>query len=178
MTIVNIVMGENTTQHCRLSCFKTQTLQATLRTQKSTSGGVLCMFGRTIVPVSWMCKKQTSGSHTSTESEIISLDAGLRMDGFPALDPWDIVIEDNIQPGHTRTGKVGQIQPNHTSSRKLEGAQLDNLWFQKQDPTCQLRTRGWSIERGGSCTHQHTFFSRRISVVHLWRQRIRDQDDN
>ena len=32
----------------------------------------------TFVPTSWMCKKQTSVSHSSTESEIISLDAGLR----------------------------------------------------------------------------------------------------
>ena len=40
-----------------------------------------------------MCKKQTSVSHGSTESEIMSLDAGLRMDGLPALDLWDIVID-------------------------------------------------------------------------------------
>ena len=40
-----------------------------------------------------MCKKQTSVSHGSTDSEIISLDAGLRMDGLPALDLWDLVIE-------------------------------------------------------------------------------------
>ena len=40
-----------------------------------------------------MCKKQTSVSHSSTESEIISLDAGLRMDGLPPLDLWDVVIE-------------------------------------------------------------------------------------
>ena len=40
-----------------------------------------------------MCKKQTSVSHSSTESEIISLDAGLRMDGLFALDLWDLVIE-------------------------------------------------------------------------------------
>ena len=39
------------------------------------------------------CKKQNSVSHSSTESEIISLDAGLRMDGLPALDLWDMVIE-------------------------------------------------------------------------------------
>ena len=45
------------------------------------------------VPISWICKKQTSVSHGSTESEIISLDAGLRMDGLLALDLWDIVIE-------------------------------------------------------------------------------------
>ena len=40
-----------------------------------------------------MCKKQTSVSHSFTESEIISLDAGLRMDGLPAFDLSDIVIE-------------------------------------------------------------------------------------
>ena len=40
-----------------------------------------------------MCKKQTSVSHSSTESEIISLDAGLGMDGIPALGLWDLVIE-------------------------------------------------------------------------------------
>ena len=32
-----------------------------------------------------MCKKQTSVSHSFTESEIIWLDAGLRMDGLFAL---------------------------------------------------------------------------------------------
>ena len=40
----------------------------------------------------WMCKKQTSVSHGSTESKVISLDAGLRMDRLPVLDLWDIVI--------------------------------------------------------------------------------------
>ena len=38
------------------------------------------------------CKKQTSVSHSYTESEIISLDAALRMDGPLALDLWDMVI--------------------------------------------------------------------------------------
>ena len=52
----------------------------------------MCIFGsRTFVPISGMCKKQTSVSRT--ESEIISLDAALRMDGLPALDLWALVIE-------------------------------------------------------------------------------------
>ena len=60
---------------------------------KSTSGGTLCVFGsHTFVPISWMCKKQTSVSHSSTESEIISLDAGLRMDGILPLDLWDLIV--------------------------------------------------------------------------------------
>ena len=40
-----------------------------------------------------MCKKETAVSHSSTESDIISLDVGSRMDGLLALDLWDIVIE-------------------------------------------------------------------------------------
>ena len=40
--------------------------------------------------ISWLCKKQTSVSHSSTESETISLDAGLRMVGISALDHWDL----------------------------------------------------------------------------------------
>ena len=39
-----------------------------------------------------MCKKQTSVSHSSTESEIISLDTGLRLDGLLALELWDLIV--------------------------------------------------------------------------------------
>ena len=45
------------------------------------------------VPTSCMCKKQAAVSRSTTESEVISLDAGLRMDGIPALDLWDLVID-------------------------------------------------------------------------------------
>ena len=65
-------------------------------------------FGsRTCVPISWMCKKQTSVSHSSTESEIISLDAGLRLDGIPALVLWDLIVFvlGNTIQNHDRTGQ-------------------------------------------------------------------------
>ena len=84
----------NTAQHCRLGLFQDSDFAGDLEDSKSTSGGILCIFGsHTFVPISWMCKKQTSVSHSSTEAEVISLDAGLRMDGIPALDLWDLVIE-------------------------------------------------------------------------------------
>ena len=35
------------------------------------------------MPISWSCKKQTAVSDSSTEDEVISLDAGVRMDGNP-----------------------------------------------------------------------------------------------
>ena len=84
----------NTAQQYRLGLFQDSDFAGDLEDSKSTSGGILCIFGsRTFVPISWLCKKQTSVSHSSTEAEIISLDAGLRMDGTPALDLWDLVIE-------------------------------------------------------------------------------------
>ena len=65
-------------------------------------------FGsHTFVPISWMCKKQTSVSYSSTESEIISLDAGMRLDGILALDFWDLIVLvlGNTTQNHDRTGK-------------------------------------------------------------------------
>ena len=40
-----------------------------------------------------MCTKQTSVSHSSTEGEIVSLDAGLCMDGIPPLTLGDLAVE-------------------------------------------------------------------------------------
>ena len=65
-------------------------------------------FGRhTFVPIGWMCKKQTSVSHNSTESEIMSLDAGLIIGGIPALDSWDLIllVLGNTTQNHDRTVK-------------------------------------------------------------------------
>ena len=77
----------NTAKQCRLGLFQDSDFAGDLEDSKSISGGTLCVLGsHTFVPISWMCKKQTSVSHSSTESEIISLDAGLRLDGIPALD--------------------------------------------------------------------------------------------
>ena len=83
----------NTARHCRLGLFLDSDFAGDLENSISTSGGTLCVFGsHTFVPLSWMCKKQTSVSHSSTESEIISLDAGLRLDGISALDLWDLIV--------------------------------------------------------------------------------------
>ena len=57
-----------------------------LKYSKSTTSGVLCMFGnRTFVQISRMCKKQTAVAHISREPKIISVDAGLRMEGCQLL---------------------------------------------------------------------------------------------
>ena len=58
----NIVMWEILLNNADRDCFN-------LEDSTSTSGGLLCVFrSHTFVPISWMCKKQTSVSHSSTES--------------------------------------------------------------------------------------------------------------
>ena len=82
-----------TAKQSRLGLFQDSDFAGDLEDSKPTSGGTLCVFGsHTFVPIGWMCKKQTSVSHSSTESEIISLDAGLRLDGLPALELWDLIV--------------------------------------------------------------------------------------
>ena len=83
----------NTANQYRLGLFQDSDFAGYLEDSKSTSGGTLCVFGsHTFVPISWMCKKQTAVSHSSTESEIISLDTGLRLDWIHALDLWDLIV--------------------------------------------------------------------------------------
>ena len=40
-----------------------------------------------------VCKKQGAVSHSTSEAEIISLDAGVRMEGMPMLFLWEEVLE-------------------------------------------------------------------------------------
>ena len=98
-------------------------------------------FGsHTIVPISWMCKKQTSISHSSTESEIISLDAGLRLSGIPALDFWDLIVavlgntnQNRIAQGDLLTSKREVCSPPHSIHKRKQSQRvindLDNVDF-------------------------------------------------
>ena len=106
-------------------CFKTPIFAGDLEDSESTSGGTLCVFGsHTFVPISWMCKKQTSVSHSSTESEIISLDAGLRLDGIPALDLWVLIVLvlGNTIQTHDRTEQPGvNCDKDHRPNKRSQG---------------------------------------------------------
>ena len=104
---------------------KTPFLQEIWRTQNPLLEEHYVFFGsHTFVPISWMCKKQTSVSHSSTESEIISLDAGLRLDGIPALDFWDLIV---LVLGNTIQTHDGTAQPvvnrdkSHGPSKRSQG---------------------------------------------------------
>ena len=76
----------NTAQQCRLGLFQDSDFAGDLGDSKSTSWILSISGSHTFVPICWMCKKQTSVSNG--EAEIISLDAGSRVDGIPALALW------------------------------------------------------------------------------------------
>ena len=106
----------NTAKQGRLRLFQDSDFAGDLEDSTSTSGGTLCVFGsHTFVPISWMCKKQTSVSHSSTDSEIISLDAGLRLDGIPALDQCDLIVS---VLGNTTQSNQERRRPAQTSNAK------------------------------------------------------------
>ena len=99
----------NTAQQCRLGLFQDSDSAGNVEDSKSTSG---VFRSHTFVPVIWMCKRQTSVSHCSTEAEIISLGIGLRMDGIPALDLWDLVKEVFRSSPNQLNNTQGQVQGN------------------------------------------------------------------
>ena len=74
---------------------KTQTLLATLRFQiQPRKRSLVYLWKPNICPSSVGCARSKPLSYSSTESEIVSLDAGLRMEVIPALSIfWDVVIE-------------------------------------------------------------------------------------
>ena len=113
----------NTAKQCRLGLFQDSDCAGDLEDPKSTSGGTLCIFGsHTFVPRSWMCKNQTAVSHSSTESEIISLDTGLRLDGLPALELWDLIVSvlGNVSRVSDRSGQPdNDVHKHHKSQKKI-----------------------------------------------------------
>ena len=131
-----------TAQQCRLGLFQDSDFAEDQEDSKSTSGGLLCIFGsHTFVPICWMCKKQTSVSHSSAEAEIISLDTGSRMDGIPALDLWDLVIEVFHSSSNQFTKPKERVQGDllrDTSSSKHNNIQSKVYMKTGEDLLCKV----------------------------------------
>ena len=66
-----------------------------------------------------------------TESELISLDGGLRMDGILALDIWDVVIEVLPSSKNRKSSTQGAarqcLQNSNTKFKKKSNRNVDNL---------------------------------------------------
>ena len=94
MNINSIAMWETLLNNAGWDCSKTPILQEILRIENlhRVEHYAFLEVKHLFVPISWMCKKQTSVTHSSTKSAIISLDTRLRLDGITALDLWDLIV--------------------------------------------------------------------------------------
>ena len=128
-------MWETLPNNADWNCFKTPISQEILRIQNLHQLEHCAFFGsHTFVLISWMCKKQTSVSHSSTESEITSLDAGFRLDGKPALDLWDLIVavlhgntyQSNQERRDSYTNLV-RVNPHKLPTRKKFHGKFDDL---------------------------------------------------
>ena len=120
-----------------------------VRTNKSTSGCLIALAGpNTVVPIAAICKKQTCVSHSSTESEIVAAELGLRTEALPLLTLWDLVVEvmhgkapnegvvvDHSPPRSRRSGSGGEFARNGTLSVSVLHGSTFKRWIPHESPT-------------------------------------------
>ena len=171
----------NTAKQCRLGLFQDSDFAGDLEDSKSTSGGTLCIFGsHTFVPMSWMCKKQTSVSHSSTESEIISLDTGLRLDGLPALELWDLIVsvlgnvsrvsdgsgkpESDVHKRQKSHNKIDVVKDIDLVPSNVQSANREALLYVFEDNEAVIKM----IMKGRSPTMRHVSRTHRVALDWLF----------
>ena len=127
-----------------------------------------------------MCKKQTSVSHSSTESEIISLDTGLRLDGLFALELWDLVVSvlGNVPRVSDGSGKpesdVHKRQKSHNKidvmkdidlvPSNVQSANREALLYVFEDNEAVIKM----IMKGRSPTMRHVSRTHRVALDWLF----------
>ena len=171
----------NTAKQCRLGLFQDSDFAGDFEDSKSTSGGTLCIFGsHTFVPISWMCKKQTAVSHSSTESEIISLDTGLRLDGLPALELWDLIVSvfgsvslisdrtgrpvNDVKKHHKSQGKINVIENIDSVPSNVQSSRQEALLYVFEDNEAVIKM----IIKGRSPTMRHVSRTHRVALDWLF----------
>ena len=162
-------------------CFKRSDFAGDLEDSKSTSGGTLCVFGsHTFVPISWMCKKRTTVSHSSTESEIISLDTGLRLDGLPALELWDLIVsvlgnvsrvsdgsgqpDSDVHKRHKPHKKIDVMKDIDSVPSNVQSARQEDLLYVFEDNEAVIKM----IIKGRSPAMRHVSRTHRVALDWLF----------
>ena len=130
-----------------------------------------------------MCKKQTAVSHSSTESEIISLDAGLRLEGIPALDLWDLIvfvlgntIQTPERPGRPVVNHKDQRSQGMTNVLNNIDCVPSNVQSSRQEPSLYVFEDNQAvikmiikmIIKGRSPTMRHVSRTHRVSLDWLF----------
>ena len=119
-------MWETLQNNADWDCFKTLTLQEILRTRNLLQVEHYAFSEVTrSFQLAGCWKKQTSVSHSSAESDIISLDAGLRLDGILARDLWDLIV--TVLHGNTNQRKLVQGDLSTSLTGKKIPGKIDDL---------------------------------------------------
>ena len=128
----------------------------------------MCILGsHTFARISWMCKKQTAVSHSSTESEIISLDTGLRLDGLLALELWDLIVsvfgsvshvsdgsgqpDNDVNKHHKSQGKINVMKNIDSVPSYVQSSRQEALLYVFEDKEAVIKM----IIKGRSPTMRH-----------------------
>ena len=125
-----------------------------------------------------MCKKQTAVAHSSTESEIISLDTGLRLDGLPALELWDLIVSvlgsvsqisdrtrqpvNDVKKHHKSQGRINVMENIDSVHSNVQSSRQEALLYVFEDNEAVIKM----IIKGRSPTMRHVSMTHR--VAHDW----------
>ena len=157
-------------------CFKTPILREILKIRNpllEEHGEFL--ESHTFVPTVGMCKKQTAVSHSSTESEIISLETGLRLDGLPALELRDLIVsvfgsmtqttERTERPVDTERrqqsqGEINVLNNIDSVPSNVQSSRQEALLYVFEDNEAVIKT----IIKGRSPTMRHVSRTHRVAL--------------
>ena len=121
----SIAMWKNLQNNAGWDCFKTPILQEILRTQNPLLEEHF-VFLEVIHSFQLVgCVRNKLQFHTVQQNpKTISLDAGLRLDGIPALDFWDLIVLvlGNTTQTHDRTVRpVENCDKSHGPNKRSQG---------------------------------------------------------
>ena len=127
-----------------------------------------------------MCKKQTAFSHSSTESEIISLDTGLRLDGLPALELWDLIVsvlgnishvsdrswqpDSDVKKHQKSQGKINVMESIDSVPSNVQSSRQEALLYVFEDNEAVIKM----IIKGRSPTMRHISRTHRVALDWLF----------
>ena len=127
-----------------------------------------------------MCKKQTAVCHSSTKSEIISLDTGLRLDGLPALELWDLIVsvlgnisrisdrsgtpENDERKHHKSHNKIDAMKDIDSVPSNVQSARQEALLYVFEDNEAVIKM----IIKGRSPTMRHVSRTHRVALDWLF----------
>ena len=121
------------------------------------------------------CVRNKLQFHTSTESEIISVDAGLRLDGLPASELWDLIVSVLGNMTHTTAkkkrpviidrsqqsqGKIDMMSNIDSVPSNVQSPRQEALWYVFEGSEAMVKM----IIRGRSPTMRYVSRTHRVAL--------------